>query len=80
MEFEPDFVEALKRAVTPTPGDVMIARTAALTLLQQAKIPQRISDMENAWLTAQDAGRPPERSSYQASESSEPGCRSQLIN
>jgi hypothetical protein len=75
MEFEQGFVEALERAVTPTAGDVMIAKTAALTLLQQAKTPRRISDIEDAWLTAQDAGRPPERSSYQASQSAEPGRR-----
>jgi hypothetical protein len=75
MEFEPAFVEALQKAVTPTPGDVMIARTQVLALLEPGDAPRRISDFENAWLTAQDARRPPERTSYQASESTDPDRR-----
>jgi hypothetical protein len=46
----------------------MIAKTAALGLLQQTNTPRRISDIEDAWLTAQDARRPPERSSYLTSD------------
>ena len=53
----------------------MIARTAVLALLQKASTPQRISDFENAWLAAQDASRPPERTMYHASYSNEPGRR-----
>jgi hypothetical protein len=74
-EFEPAFVEALQEAVTPTPGDVMIARAAVLASLEQATTPQRISDFEIAWLTDQDASRPPERTTYHASESTEPDRR-----
>lgn len=75
MEFEDAFVEALTKAVTPTPGDIMIARTAVLALLGKASTPQRISDFEDAWLGAQDASRPPERTMYHASDSTTPGRR-----
>lgn len=75
MDFELAFVQALQEAVTPTAGDVMIARGAVLDVLGQTTTPQRISDIENAWLAAQNAKRPAERTTYQAAESSEPGRR-----
>lgn len=72
MDFEADFVEALQDAVTPTPADVLIARTAIMSLLADSIRPIRLSDFENAWLEAQGVSRPAERTQYRASDSDIP--------
>ena len=75
MEFEPVFVEALQRAVTPSDADVSVARGAVLAVMAGSAQPPLLTEFEDEYLAAVGIIRPPERTVYQAVVSSEPGQR-----
>ena len=75
MEFEPEFVEALQQAVTPSHADILIARGVILDSLREATEPVLLTTFEAAWLTSIGGQAPAERTTLQAVPSNQPSRR-----
>lgn len=75
VEFEPEFIQALERAITPSDADVMVARGVILTSVHESAEPVLLTTFEAGWLAAVGGQAPAERTTLQALPSADPGRR-----
>lgn len=75
MDFEPAFIEAMQRSVTPSEADVLVARGVITAALSDSPEPLPVTHFEDQWISAQGAQRPAERTRFLAHPATEPSRR-----